>query len=248
MAAVIATFASNNADVEGAYTAEKFLPYLKSLLEFEVSQEDFEDMQEMYDSLNENELKFFSYTEDTDKEEGTRLLAEQEAKELYVTFKDSDGNIYALLRTPRLNTELGTPKDRTVKAIRRMASGEAKYVSGQGWYYLGRLIGKTTSVSKDANPNADYSNVPKIAAALGNVVDSFVRDFFNEESLLYRFVNNREELTEDEIDDLLEEYRGNLSIKGIESLANDLVELKRQIESEFGENCTIISDEIELFG
>ena len=96
LAAVIATFASNNADID-AYTAENFLPYLKSLLEMEVSQKDFDYFQEMYDTLKDK-LSIFVYTENTDREEGTRKLAEEEAKDLYVTFKDSDGNIYALLR------------------------------------------------------------------------------------------------------------------------------------------------------
>ena len=60
LAAVIATFASNNADID-AYTAENFLPYLKSLLEMEVSQEDFDNFQEMYDALKDN-LSFFFFS------------------------------------------------------------------------------------------------------------------------------------------------------------------------------------------
>ena len=131
LAAVIATFASNNADID-AYTAENFLPYLKSLLEMEVSQEDFENYQEMYDALKDN-LSFFVYTEDTDREEGTRKLAEEEAKDLYVTFKDSDGNIYALLKTPKLNTDLDTPKDKTIKAIKG-------YQKLSIFYFLGNTL------------------------------------------------------------------------------------------------------------
>lgn len=75
LAAVIATFASNNADID-AYTAENFLPYLKSLLEMEVSQKDFDNFQEMYNYLKDD-LSFFVYTENTDKEEGTRKLVEE---------------------------------------------------------------------------------------------------------------------------------------------------------------------------
>lgn len=125
LAAVIATFASNNADID-AYTAESFLPYLKSLLEMEVSQKDFDNFQEMYDYLKDD-LSFFVYTENTDREEGTRKLVEEEAKDLYVTFKDSDGNIYALLKTPKLNADLGSPKDKAVKALRKMATEKAEY-------------------------------------------------------------------------------------------------------------------------
>ena len=249
LAAVIATFASNNADID-AYTAENFLPYLKSLLEMEVSQKDFDNFQEMYNYLKDD-LSFFVYTENTDREEGTRKLVEEEAKDLYVTFKDSDGNIYALLKTPKLNADLGSPKDKAVKALRKMATEKAEYQGKNGkktiWKYLDRII-EAVSVSYDANPNADYSGVPKIAAALGNTIDAFVRDFFDSESVLYRFANNREELSEDDLENLMDEYKGNLSLRTIESLVDDLHQLKRQIESEFGENCTVISSEVELFG
>lgn len=249
LAAVIATFASNNADID-AYTAENFLPYLKSLLEMEVSQKDFDNFQEMYNYLKDD-LSFFVYTENTDREEGTRKLVEEEAKDLYVTFKDSDGNIYALLKTPKLNADLGSPKDKAVKALRKMATEKAEYQGKNGkktiWKYLDRII-EAVSVSYDANPNADYNGVPKIAAALGNTIDAFVRDFFDSESVLYRFANNREELSEDDLENLMDEYKGNLSLRTIESLVDDLHQLKRQIESEFGENCTVISSEIELFG
>lgn len=169
-----------------------------------------------------------------------------------------------------------TIQDRTVDILMEMSTRKAKFVRyndpedynyrGENvWEYNGTEI-TAISVSNDINNEWEKEEIedirnqqqkeehkkkiqapyPVLSNRIGTLVDHIVRDFFDENSELYKIIQQEDNI--EKLEGLIESKYGQLiTPTGVLNLVNDLRKVQDLFEKEFGKGYVVISKEIPLF-
>lgn len=250
LAAIVSYYVSSMGEL-ASYNDENFLQYFNRLLNQKVNEEDFSMFVGMLNAFKElGGKEVLEYKEGSEVEDFVNQFSS-----LFEVFKDEKTKTkYAVLKKFELNKEEKTLQEKALDRINTLAQkkvvkkGRKDPQTGRTLYeYDGKEI-EAISVSTDIyGPSMDNSNIPALAGPMGTLVDFIVRDFFDEESDLFKVINS-DKIDEDDLENIIaKRYGKNITPQGVMNLVSDLRRVQKLFEEKFGEGYKVISKSITLF-
>lgn len=250
LATVVSYYISSMGEL-ASYNDTDFKRYLDRILTQKVNQDDFftfKALQDQYKELGGKEV--LEYKEGSEVEDFINQFSS-----LFEVFKDEKTKTkYAILKKFELNKDEKTLQEKALDRINTLAQKKAIKKSNKNpktgkvlWEYDGKEI-EAVAVSTDVyGPSMDNSNIPVLAGPMGTLVDFIVRDFFDEESDLFKVINS-DKIDENDLENIIaSRYGKNITPQGVMNLVADLQRVQKLFEEKFGKGYKVVSKSITLF-